>query len=231
MQILADACNRTIPKLDCAANNISNIHTAGYKTERVNYPVDQPESVKEGTLVDPYIFVDYSQGTLEATGNSLDLAIEGEGFFVIQTKEGEAYTRKGTFTLNRNNEVVTQNGDYLLGESGKIALTGSDVVITAKGEIQVGGNKIGKLKMVNFDKPQALVKTGNGLCIDNGTAGIKLQDKSTVRSGSLERSNVDSIKEMLAMIDIQRTIEIYQKNIQSISEQDKLSTGRIGRLV
>jgi flagellar basal-body rod protein FlgF len=233
IQELVDVTNRIMPKLDCIANNLANIHASGYKAERLHYLRENTSSAGDsaGIKITPLLVIDFSQGELETTGNPLDLAIEGDGFFVVQTKNGEAYTRKGNFTINRNKEIVTQSGEYVLGESGKITLNGSDVVVTGNGEVKVDGNKAGKLKMVKFDKPAALVKEGNGLFFDPGGAGLRIQDKPDVRSGCLENSNVQGIREMVEMINIQRSVEIYQKNIQTLSDQDKLSTGRVGRLV
>ncbi len=232
IQELVNVCNRIMPRLDSIANNIANMQTSGFKAEHLYYLKEGSSSSSSTGEVQaaPLLVTDFSQGMIQPTGNKLDLAMEGDGFFVVQTKDGEAYTRQGNFTINRNNEIVTQNGDYLLGESGKITLTGANVLITGGGDVKVDGSSVGKVKIVKFDKPQALVKKGNGLYSNPGGAGIKTQDKPSVKSGFLELSNVQGIREMVEMINIQRSVEIYQKNIQALSDQDKLSTSRVGKL-
>lgn len=234
IQELVKACNRIMPRLDSVANNIANMHTSGFKSEHlyhVQERVSSPAGTKGETQTVPLLVTDFSQGQFKHTGNTLDLALEGEGFFVIQTRNGNAYTRQGNFTINRNNDLVTQNGDHVLGESGnKITLTGEHAAVTGTGDVKADGGSVGKLKIVRFDKPQNLVRIGNSLFSDPGTAGLKPLDKPNVQSGCLELSNVDGIREMVEMINIQRAVEIYQKNIQTLSEQDRLSTSRVGRL-
>lgn len=232
IQELVNVCNRIMPRLDSIANNIANMQTSGFKAEHLYYLKEgssSSSSTGEGQGT-PLLVTDFSQGLLQPTGNTLDLAMEGDGFFVVQTKDGEAYTRQGNFTINRNNEIVTMNGDPLVGESGKITLTGTKVSITDSGDVKVDGSTVGKLKIVKFDKPQSLAKRGNGLYSNPGGAGLKTQDKAAVKSGFLELSNVQGVREMVEMINIQRSVEIYQKNIQALSDQDKLSTSRVGKL-
>jgi flagellar basal-body rod protein FlgF len=230
---LADVTNRMMPKLDCITNNIANIHTSGYKAERLHYLRKEVASSDGSKSIDydPVIKVDHSQGLLQKTGNPLDIAIEGDGYFVIQTKDGDAYSRKGNFTINKNGEIVTPAGDYLQGASGKIAVKGKDVVVGASGEVKVDGSSVGKLKIVTFSKPEALVKLGGGLFSNLGDAGMSIKKDPMIREGHLELSNVEAIKEMVAMINLQRSVEMYQKGIQSVSDQDKLVTTRVGKLI
>ncbi len=232
IQEMVNVCNRTMSRLDSVTNNIANIQTSGYKAEHLYYVNKGSASAgAQEPQFDPVLVVDYSQGALQVTGNPLDLAIEGDGFFVIQTKDGESYTRKGNFTINKQNEIVTQAGDYLLGESGKISLNGQDVTLSSTGEVLVDGNRAGKLRIVTFDSPQALVRNGGGLFSDPGGAGVKPLGTPDIKSGHLEISNVKVIKDMVEMINIQRSVELYQKSIQTISDQDKVATSRVGKLV
>ncbi len=158
------------------------------------------------------------------------MAIQGEGYFVIETRDGERYTRNGSFTLNQNGELTTMSGDAVMGEGGRITISGRKIEISNAGTINVDGNDAGKLKIVDFKKKDALVKRGSGLFAASATAEQTPLDNPEVRSGYLETSNVQAVKEMVEMIDIQRSFEAYLKIMQTISDQDRLATSRIGKL-
>jgi len=231
--ILASVAKRQIAKLNSATNNIANVDTPGFKAELLYFLEGSgTETISEGaSMQESAMAVDYSPGSIRKTGNVLDLAINGEGFFAVQGKDGIAYTRDGRFTLNEDGELVTLSGEYVLGRDGKIVIEGNDVQISERGVISVDGNEADVLKVVNFDNPSALVKSGAALYRNpNDQAVADEVDNASVQSGHLERSNVQVIREMIEMINIQRTFESYQKAIQTISEQDKLSTNRIGKL-
>ena len=219
---------RQIHRLDSVTHNIANVNTPGFKVERLCFP----SGVSEGSLMRrPAAVIDYSPGVMRKTGNVLDLAIGGKGFFAIQTKEGVAYTRDGRFTLDKDKKLVTKAGDFVLGRSGKIDITGNNIEINERGIITVDGGEVGALKIVDFGKPARLARFGNGLFHDPGNLAVpKEEENPEIQSGYLELSNVQAIKEMVEMIDIQRTFETYQKVMQTIQDQDKLSTDRIGRL-
>jgi flagellar basal-body rod protein FlgF len=217
---------------DYIANNLANAATPGFKAERLTF-VRRPDadSMEENPFShNPVVLVDQSPGTLYSTANPLDVAIQGEGFFVVETPQGEAYTRNGSFTVNKDKELVNQSGDAVMGESGKITITGSKIQIDNKGSVTVDGAEAGKLKIVSFKKTDALQKTGASLFKDSGQAGMTPVEDVDIRSGALEQSNVQVVKEMIDMIDVQRSYEAYLKMMQTISEQDKLSTGRLGKL-
>jgi flagellar basal body rod protein FlgG len=148
----------------------------------------------------------------------------------VQTKEGQAFTRKGDFTVNRVNQLVTQAGDLVVGEGGPITLQEGKIHVAADGSVFVDESQIGKLKIVDFANRQKLQNTGSGLFVDDGSAGIKKAERPEVASGSIELSNINFINEMTGMIDIHRSFETYQKVIQTLSDLDKLSVSRVGRI-
>ncbi|RLB91450.1 MAG: flagellar basal-body rod protein FlgF [Deltaproteobacteria bacterium] len=233
IEILSSAAIGQIRRLDCATHNIANVNTPGFKAERFRF---LKGSAGWGTdagrpAQGPATMVDYSQGILQKTDNVLDLAINGKGFFAVQTKDGVAYTKDGRFTLNEDGMLVTHAGDSVIGKQGKIIIAGNDIQISQGGVISVDGNETDALKIVSFDKPSALVKLNKGLYRDpDNLAGTKKEEESQIQSGYLELSNVQPIREMVEMINIQRTFESYQKVMQTISEQNKMSTNRIGNL-
>jgi flagellar basal-body rod protein FlgF len=226
------AAVKKLSQNDYVVHNMANANTPGFKAERLIF-VRKPGTdtmAEDSYSHDPLVLIDHSPGTLQKSGNPLDVAIQGEGFFVIETKDGERYTRNGSFTLNQNGEMVTQSGDAVMGEGGRITISGRKVEISNAGAISVDGSEVGKLKIVDFKKKDALVKRGNGFFEASGKAEQAAVDAPDVRSGYLETSNVQAMKEMVEMIDIQRSFEAYLKVMQTISEQDRMSTNRIGKI-
>jgi flagellar basal-body rod protein FlgF len=230
---VAIAGARKLTQLDFVANNVANASTPGFKSEHLYYAM-KGRAAQENSRVDlgpTSTKIDFAQGTLNRTGNKFDLAIEGDGFFTIQTKNGIAYTRNGNFILNKNNEIITHAGDYVLGESGKIVISGESVVIDSDGSIQVDGSVAGKLRITAFSNPGDVSRAAAGQYMDSGKAGPKKANNYSMASGYLEMSNVNAVKEMVDMMDIQRTFETYQKIILTMSDFDKISTNRIGKLI
>ncbi len=227
---MKDVCADKFSQLDVVANNLANVSTPGFKVEHLYQSYkSSPDDSAAGEKTS-YMFVDYSPGILQKTDNALDVAINGEGFFVIETQAGITYTRKGNFTVNKNKQLVTQSGDYVLGEAGPIKINGRNVNIDNSGTIRVDGMEAGKLKIVSFDNRQKLVKHGDGLFMNNGDASMKKVEKPYVSAGHLELSNVNAIQEMVEMISIERSFEAYHKTMKMMEDMDKLSTSRIGRL-
>lgn len=230
---LGRAGARKLTQLDFVTNNLANSSTSGFKAEHLYYAM-KGKKAQEGAMMDlgPTVSkMDFSQGTLKITGNNLDLAIEGEGFFTIQTKKGNAYTRNGSFMLNKNKELVTPTGEYVLGEGGKIIIDGKSVNVNKDGSIYVDENLVGKIKISAFKDTSALTRSTDGLLIDDGKAGLKNADTYGVAGGYLEMSNVNAVREMTDMMEIQRTFETYQKIILTLQNMDSISTNRIGKLI
>lgn len=226
------AAVKKLSQHDYVTHNLANANTPGYKAERLAF-VRKPETdsmAEDSFSHDPVVLIDHSPGTLQKSGNPLDVAIQGEGYFVIETRDGERYTRNGSFTLNQNGELITMSGDAVMGEGGRITISGRKIEISNEGTINVDGNDAGKLKIVDFKKKDALVKRGAGLFAASAKAEQAPLDNPEVRSGYLETSNVQAVKEMVEMIDIQRSFEAYLKIMQTISDQDRLATSRIGKL-
>ena len=229
---VAASMDQRIRQLDYISNNLANGSTTGFKAQHLRaMKIIEEAGVSEGNnLSGNILYTDFSQGLVQKTGNPLDLAIQGDGFFVVQTAEGQAFTRKSDFTVNRQNQIVTQAGDPVVGDGGPITLGNGKVNISSDGSVYVDGNSVGKLKIVDFSNRQALTNLGGGLYRDPGTAGMKPVDKPEVKVECLESSNVNLVKEMAEMIEVNRSFETYQKVIHTLSEEDKLSTSRVGRI-
>jgi flagellar basal-body rod protein FlgF len=226
-------CVRSVAQLDRIANNIANAGTSGFKADHLHYFMSENPGPKSDRTPSykPYIVNDLSQGAIQKTGNVMDVAIQGEGYFAIQRNGGETlYTRKGDFSVSQDGRLLTSSGDEVVGDGGPIVVTNGRARINDKGVVEVSGLEVGRLRVVAFDNPKALVKKGDALFVDPGTAGMRTLDNPVVLSGHLEVSNVQATKEMIDMIDIQRNFETYQKIILTMTDMDKLSTSRVGKL-
>ncbi len=222
-----DVMGRLIQKLEHASANLANASTAGYKAVHLHAVSNPTEG--QGVNQEFVPVVDFSPGLAQRTGNELDLMIEGEGFFVVQTKDGRFYTRRGDFTLDKDGRLVTQSGDAVLGEGDRpIIIKQGPVSISESGLVKAGDEEVGRLNIVSFDKTSSLQRLSNGY-FASPVEGKKVE-KPRIAQGALEMSNVNPIREMVDLIDIQRSFEVYQKVIQTISEEEKTATSRVGRL-
>jgi len=229
---IAVAGARRLTQLDFIANNLANASTTGFKSEHLYYALlgKQAQEGARSELGPTSTIIDFAQGTIQNTGNPLDVAIEGDGFFAIEQNDGTTYTRNGSFVINKNKELVTKDGAKVLGEAGTIIINGSKINIDADGTIRVDGNMTGKLKIVSFASSTQLTRGTAGRYIDDGSAGLKKSDTNRISGGYLETSNVNAMKEMVEMIDVNRSFEAYQKIIQTMTDLDKIATGRLGKL-
>jgi len=233
-------------RLEVLSNNMANVNTVGYKEDRVFRIPSTPSSAEEDIPGAPpkdlpqdnlsslpvCTFTNFEQGHLKETGNALDVALEGEGFFSVQTPQGIQYTRKGNFELNANGTLVTLEGYPVLGKRGsEIQISGQEVVVDASGAIIVDGAEVDTLNVVDFPNKKGLLKNGDSLYSptnpnDKGSSA----EKTLVRQGAIEGSNVDSIKIMTEMIDVIRGYESYQKILQSMNENNGKAVNELGKL-
>jgi flagellar basal-body rod protein FlgF len=186
--------------LEIAANNIANVNTTGYRGQTPSFRsmLVASSATRQGRwnrLVNEFavldgVRLDMARGNLEHTGNPLDLALEGPGFFAVQTTAGTLYARNGTFRISASRQLVTSAGDPVLGYSGPINLPGGDISISSDGTISVGGGVAGKLRVVSFDAKTQLIAAG-GSYYSAPAAGTLLAANSLghqrmVRQGMLE---------------------------------------------
>jgi flagellar basal-body rod protein FlgF len=241
-------CLKEEIRMDVISNNLANSTGIGFKKDRVsfqkllNQETTAPQQVtEEGINRDPYLIsidVDMSEGDIQTTGNELDLAITGDGFFKINTQDGIRYTRKGNFTLDSEGNLVTQDGDPVMGKAGAInipiseATTGSNVVvIDDQGTISFDEKIIDQLDMVNFDDNKNLVKVEKSLFRnDADNPEVAVSADTTVKQGYIELSNVNVAEEMVNMIHSMRAFESYQKAIKAIDELNDKAINQVGRL-
>jgi flagellar basal-body rod protein FlgG len=233
-------------RLNVLANNIANVNTAGFKEDRI-FQLPQtsdsvwnntPAAARQNTALDNVsslpvsTFTNFEQGPLKETGNSLDMALEGDGFFAIQTPGGIRYTRKGSFSLSQNGVLVTQEGYPVLGKNkGEIRINGQNVSVDSSGAVFVDNASVDSLDIVGFSNRNNLEKVGDSLYSaqdpnDQGAPATTTQ----VQQGFIESSNVDSIKAMTDMIDVLRGYESYQKIIQSMNDTTSKTVNDVGKM-
>ena len=184
-----------------------------------------------GTRVDQ-LYTDYNQGIMEETGLTTDLAMAGEGFFVVSTPEGDRYTRSGAFYLTPQGYLVDSEGHFVQGTEGPIHV-GDDVFeVRVGGEVIVNGEQVNQLRIVNFTNLEALRKQGDNLYFIQGDAGLQegLPQTATVRQGFLEGSNIEIAREMVDMITVYRAYESNQRMLTMIDETVGKAVNDIGRL-
>ncbi|MGB9712554.1 MAG: flagellar basal-body rod protein FlgF [Dissulfurimicrobium sp.] len=222
-------------KLQMSANNMANVSTLGFKRQSMTfeeYLLPQVDGT-ERTAKKEVVRSDLSQGTMKETNNPLDFAIEGDGFFVVQTPQGVRYTRAGNFTLDANKQLVTQEGYPVLGGGVPIVLddtTGKGIWLSKDGRFWVDETDVGQLDVVNFKNPQALERLGGNLYAQTAASGNAMPASALIKQGFLEGSNVNPVEEMVNLLDIYRAFEAQQKTLQALDQMDGHAANDIGRV-
>jgi flagellar basal-body rod protein FlgF len=233
-------------QLDVISNNIANVNTNGFKSDRSLFEEFLTSGAHEDNFAskdrrvsyvqDRGTFRDFSQGAVQQTGNPLDVAISGAGFMVVQTQGGERYTRDGNLQINSQGQLVTGSGNPVLGNSGPIVIqpTDHDIVVSADGTVTVqeGAARTdsirGKLRLVSFTDAQKLLKQGNDLySAGSGGGAAQADTKSTFQQGFVEKSNVNSVMEMSHMVEVMRT---YTNIANILQQQSDLHKNAIDKL-
>ena len=233
-------------QLGVVANNIANVNTTGYKSDKAVFE----EYLKSSAHADNFIgrdqrlsFVvdratahDLGQGPVERTGNPLDVALDGNAFFVVQVNGNERYTRNGAFQINTQGQLVTNDGHPVIGTNGPITFQrgDQDITIGRDGTITVreGANTSvasgrGRLRLVSFERPQVLQKEGaNMFAAPNGVTA-QAATTAGAHQGSVEKSNVSGVMEMTKMIEVMRAYTGIASVIQQLNDVRKMSIERL----
>ena len=233
------------------ANNLANVNTTGFKRDRANFETLAYQTLQaagstsagddkyatgkalgSGVSLAGTARID-TQGSLETTNNSLDVAIEGSGYFQIQTSDGKtAYTRAGNFSLSAEGKLVTGDGNAVTPEitvpEGAQAITiGTDGTVSATIAGATAPTELGKLQTATFTNPAGLASLGNNLLGETAASGAAQlgtpgeDGRGAVRQGSLEASNVNVVEELVDMIETQRAYEVNSKMITATDDMLK----------
>lgn len=246
-------------RMNFIANNLANVNTSGYKRQTLAfkdtmayYAHDEireplmhlkssPLFPEAKNMARPRVAVsktDYSQGSMEFTGNALDLCITGENaFFRVETPNGEYLTRNGHFVLSSEGNVVTPQGYPLMGTGGQITVPQGtrNIVIAGDGQVSADGANIGQVALVSVDNPQNLEKLGYNLYRNRDNVNVGEGDAyaegARIEQGFTEKSNVEVVSEMVNMIETQRQFEAYQKVMQTSDTLDRAANDKVGKRV
>jgi flagellar basal-body rod protein FlgF len=169
------------------------------------------------------------QGSLRQTGNPLDIAVQGDGFFAVNTPFGERFTRDGSFSLTPEGTLVTKTGALVQGESGPIAgLKEGNVEVLANGEVYLDKKFVDKIRVVAFEDRSLLQKLGANLFVHDGPPQNLVGYSGELSQGYLESSNVNPMKNLTNMIVAHRTYEALQKAIKAHDETMQMSNTKVG---
>ncbi len=208
-------------QMEVVAHNLANLTTPGFKAESMVFVEHLKRTLPQEMLSfvqDIATVQDLRPGPVKTTGNALDLSIRGDGYFVVETPEGERYTRAGHFALSADSEIVNSNGYPLLSDAGTplvIPQDTTEIVVADDGTVSTEEGLLGRIQLVRFQNQQALDRQENGL-YGAGEQFAEPDEISTIQQGTLESSNVVGVVEMTKMID---TVRSYQAAAQMSSEE------------
>lgn len=208
---------------EMTANNLANVNSDAYKGDRIT-----AQSVAGGTHPVPVHQLDLRQGSLRDTGRALDVGLEGDGFLVVRTAQGERLTRGGSLEVSREGFLTDRHGDVVLGVDGPLQVAGNRLVIEADGTVIVDEARAGRLRFVSVKDPGALLKEGEGrFRTESAVAGAP---EMTLRQGTIEEANVSPLLSTVDLIMIQRA---YAANTEALRAMDSVLstiTSDIGRV-
>ena len=238
-------------RLEIISNDLANTDTTGYKKDVAVVSSFKEEYIKRlndtqnytpnnevigkityGAKIDE-VYTDFTQGSVVSTDLETDLALQGSGFFTVQTPNGVAYTRDGNFTINQYGSLVTKEGYPVMGQEGAIELgedyftSGDKLVVQNNGEVYVGTAYIDTLDIANFEDSRALTKMNDNLFTSTGARG---EFTGSVIQSFLETANVNPVSAMVDMITVARAYETNQKMIQTQDNILGKAVNELGRV-
>lgn len=225
-------------KLHVIANNLANTSTIGFKKDEVNFErylkqldtsalaTGEYQRISEDVIAKEY-YIDTTQGAIRQTGNPLDVALSGDGYFVVSTEQGPRYTRAGAFQRSQEGLLTDQEGNAVQGDGGDIAIGNGTVIIARDGSVSVEGALVGTLQVVDIPPDQLQKKGQNLFAVADGYAPTATENPK-VQQGAVESSNVDSIKGMLGLIETQRAYEAFQKMMKTANDTYGQSIRNVG---
>lgn len=239
-------------RMSTIANNLANVNTTAYKKDTMAFHdvftrfahdhvvttksflndkdmFPRPDIMAKARLSDQA--VDFTQGSLQKTGNQLDFALSGEGLFQVQTGDETLYTRAGNFLVDANGTLVTQEGHPVMVDGGALTIPpGASVSVDSGGGISINGEPAGNFDLVSFAEPGGLERVGSNMYRAPDGLAQNVPEDLSVEQGFLEKGNVDVVTEMVAMIETQRSFSMYTKMLKGTDQLDQTMIRRLSRI-
>jgi flagellar basal body rod protein FlgG len=235
--LAASGLRARMESLDLLANNIANASTGGYKADREFYSLYiAPEAGEDDSAAAmPVIerqWIDLSQGSVHVTGNPLDLALDGSGFFTVQGPNGPLYTRNGSFHMAPDGRLTAPDGypaQSVAGTSLTVSASGP-VEIAGDGTLRQAGADIGQLAIVDFADPAALVKQGGNYFVAAPSAKFAVPSGTSVEQGQLEDSNAGTAEGAVRLVAVMRQFEMMQKAVLIGNDMSKQAIEQVAKV-
>ena len=226
-------------KMDVVANNLANMSTNGFKKSGVAFNqriVEEQAKLRDSISTEPLpegqikTYVDTSQGPIQQTGNPLNFALDGQGFFTILTPEGYAWTRDGAFVHDEDGYLTTMDGYHVIGEyNGPIRLFGQSFSLSDQGDIVIDNQVVNRFLIQNFDMSE-VYQSGSNLYRPKAYSIMYFDEPNAmIRQGCLESSNVNMVQEMISMITINRQYTAQERAIRTNDEALNKAVNNIAR--
>lgn len=234
----ASGLRTSMESLDMLSNNLANVTTAGFKSDREFYDLYTSADALEPGAYDPTQeptiqknWTDFSQGLMQHTGNETDVGILGEGFFRVKGPVGKLYTRSGAFLLNPSGQIITQEGYTVMDRNGNAIKVDPQraIEIDTKGGVHQEGQTIGQLDMVSFADSHSLTKQGSSYFKYNGEDRDIKVAPGEAQQGRIETSNVGSAESAVRLVTVMRQFEMLQKAISIGSDMNKEALEEVAR--
>ena len=223
-----------LEELDRLAFDLANVSTAGYKTERLAKMAaerDEFATALEAAVdvVGSGTKIDFSSGIIATTGRDLDVAIDGRGFFEVETARGLRYTRNGSFQRRADGTLTTADGEPVMGDGGPITLGPGAVSVSADGTVKSGNAIVGRLRVVEFGSEADLIRE-SGSRFRALTGATPEEGEPKVIGGALEQSNVSIVDRMAALTELSRGFEALQRGVSVLmNDLDSRVISELGR--
>lgn len=210
--------------MEVTSNNIANVDTPGYKAEKLMFSehLQKDAKQKDSYATDPLSYRDTSNGPMKMTGNPFDLAINGNAYFQVQTPLGVRYTRAGNFQVDSEGTLMTTDGYQVLGADGgqiTVPQTARNIIINGGGQISADGEEVGQVGMMEFTNEQDLTRLGNSLYSAKETP--LPSESARIVQGALEGSNVQSVTELVRVMDLSRSVGNTSKFIEVMYDLER----------
>ncbi|MEO6027936.1 MAG: flagellar hook-basal body protein [Candidatus Binatia bacterium] len=225
-------------RLDALANNLANANTSGFKAERVLQRAEPagdiapPPTAVKTPVTREHVLTDFSQGAVSQTGNPLDVALTGEGFFVVKTEQGERLTRSGSFTIDSAGYLAASDGSRIQGTSGDINIPRGPVVIGTDGSVRADEQRVGQLRIVRVEDTAKLIReSGTRFAPAADAPPVDVAPSSVkVIQGATEAANISPVEGLVQLIETVRGFETYMRAAERLDQITSKAINDVGRV-